>query len=100
MKKARSLPQRMCVACRQMKDKKALIRIVRSPQGEIMLDKSGKLPGRGAYLCAAPACFAKARKAHSLEKALKQSLSAEVWQALEEQLTQEMPVAPQTPIEE
>ena len=50
-------PQRMCVGCRQMKEKPKLIRVVRSPEGEVSLDDRGKKPGRGAYLCLDPACL-------------------------------------------
>ena len=51
MQKVRKIPQRQCVGCREMKDKKSLIRVVRSPEGEISLDFVGKKPGRGAYVC-------------------------------------------------
>lgn len=51
MQKVKKLPQRQCVGCREMKEKRELIRVVRSPQGEISLDFKGKKPGRGAYLC-------------------------------------------------
>ena len=75
-------PQRMCAACREMKDKKELLRIVRSPEGEIGLDQSGKRSGRGAYLCRAEKCLLRARKARSLEKAFKMKLPDELWDVL------------------
>ena len=55
MQKTRKIPQRQCVGCREMKDKKALLRIVKTPEGEILLDSTGKKSGRGAYVCPDPA---------------------------------------------
>ena len=69
-----------------MKPKKELIRVVRSPQGEVSLDFKGKLPGRGAYVCPDPACLAKARKSRALERAFSAPLPDPVWAALEEQI--------------
>ena len=69
MQKPKKVPQRQCLGCREMKDKKALIRVVRSPEGEISLDFKGKKPGRGAYVCPDPACLAKVRKSRALERA-------------------------------
>ena len=66
---------RMCVACREMKPKKELIRVVRTPEGEIVADETGRKNGRGAYLCRAEACFNKAVKTRALERALEQPLS-------------------------
>ena len=66
---------RMCVACREMKPKKELIRVVRTPEGEIVADETGRRNGRGAYLCRAEACFNKAVKTRALERALEQPLS-------------------------
>ena len=54
MQKPRKIPQRQCLGCREMKNKKDLIRVVRSPEGEISLDFKGKKPGRGAYICPGP----------------------------------------------
>lgn len=80
-------PQRMCVACREMKNKCDLIRIVRTPEGELFIDDSGKKSGRGVYICANNECFLKARKSKSIERALSKSLSEELWQALKSQIT-------------
>jgi len=80
-------PQRMCVACREMKNKSDLIRIVRTPEGELALDDTGKKAGRGVYLCADRECFHKARKSKSMERALNKQLSDELWQALETKIT-------------
>ena len=69
-----------------MKAKKELIRVVRSPEGEVNLDFKGKLPGRGAYVCPDAACLARARKARALERAFSVQLPSQVYEALEEQM--------------
>lgn len=74
---------RSCVACRTEAPKRALIRIARAPSGDAVLDVTGKLPGRGAYICLNPECLSKARKSGALERALKASLSKECWEELE-----------------
>ncbi|MFC5702091.1 RNase P modulator RnpM [Cohnella faecalis] len=80
----RKIPQRKCVACQEMMPKKELIRIVRSPQGEITIDLSGKKPGRGAYLCGKVSCFKLAKKSKAFERALKVPVSADIYDRLEE----------------
>lgn len=82
----KKIPLRQCVGCREMKEKRALIRVVKSPDGEISLDFRGKKPGRGAYLCPDAACLAKARKTKALERAFSAPLPPEVYGALEEQM--------------
>ena len=82
----KKIPMRQCVGCREMKEKRQLIRVVKSPEGEVSLDFRGKLPGRGAYVCPDPACLARARKSRALERAFETALPPEVWQALEEQM--------------
>lgn len=79
----RKIPQRKCVACQEMMPKKELIRIVRSPQGEIHIDLTGKKPGRGAYLCGKVACFKLAKKSKAFERALKAPVDAEIYDRLE-----------------
>ncbi len=74
---------RQCVGCREMKPKKELVRVVRSPEGEIALDFRGKAPGRGAYVCPASACLKKAIKSKSLERAFDTAIPQEVYDALE-----------------
>ncbi|MEG2569864.1 MAG: YlxR family protein [Oscillospiraceae bacterium] len=64
----RKVPMRQCVGCRTMFPKRELIRVVKSPQGEISLDFNGKKPGRGAYVCANMECLKKARKSRALER--------------------------------
>lgn len=82
----KKIPMRQCLGCREMKPKKELIRVVRSPQGEVSLDFKGKLPGRGAYVCPNPACLAKARKSKALERAFSAPLPDPVWEALDQQM--------------
>ncbi len=77
---------RMCVGCREMKPKKELIRVVRQPEGNVMLDRTGKAAGRGAYLCPCKECLEKARKIKVLERTLEATIEAPVW----EQLAKEM----------
>ncbi len=82
MLKPKKIPMRMCVGCHEMKPKKELTRIVRSPEGEVSLDPTGKKSGRGAYLCGDINCLKKARKTRALER----KFEAEVGQAVYEQL--------------
>ena len=86
MQKVRKIPQRQCVGCRTMRDKRDLIRVVRSPEGEVSLDFRGKKPGRGAYVCPSTECLKKVRKSRALERAFSAPLPDEVWEALEEQM--------------
>ena len=82
----KKIPMRQCLGCREMKPKKELIRVARSPEGEITLDFRGKANGRGAYLCPDPACLKKAIKARALERAFSAQIPAEVYEALERQM--------------
>lgn len=70
-----------------MRDKKALLRVVKSPEGDISLDFKGKKPGRGAYVCPDPACLKRARKARALERAFSVSIPDEVYDAMEAEIT-------------
>lgn len=80
--KTRKVPLRKCVACQEMMPKKALIRIVRCPEGEVSIDLTGKKSGRGAYLCGKEACFKLAQKNRALDRALKAPVGAEVYEQL------------------
>ena len=80
--KPRKIPMRMCVGCREMKEKKELIRVVRSPEGEVSLDPVGKKNGRGAYVCANADCLKRAIKQKQLERQLDVTLPAETLEAL------------------
>ena len=83
----KKVPMRMCTGCGQMKPKKELVRIVRNSLGEISVDKVGRKPGRGAYICNSTECLKKARKVKRLEKAFGCSIPDEVYDQLEEVLT-------------
>lgn len=86
MPKVKKIPQRQCVGCREMKDKRALVRIVKSPEGVISLDNVGRKPGRGAYVCPDVECLRKARKSRALERAFETQIPPEVYDAMERQL--------------
>ncbi len=86
MPKVKKIPQRQCVGCRIMKDKKSLLRVVRSPEGEVGLDFVGKKPGRGAYICRDPECLRKARRSRALERAFETVIPPEVYDAMEAEL--------------
>jgi len=79
----RQAPARTCVACRTRRDKAALLRIVRRPDGEVVLDESGRLDGRGAYVCAEDGCRAAAIRRSALQRALRTPLPAELRARLE-----------------
>ena len=82
-------PMRQCIGCREMKAKKELIRVVRSPEGEISVDFKGKKSGRGAYVCPDAACLKKAEKSKELERAFETAIPAEVYALLEKQMEEE-----------
>ena len=84
--KPRKIPMRMCVGCREMKEKKELIRVVRSPEGDVSLDPTGKKSGRGAYVCRDPNCLKRAIKQRQLERQLDAALSPETAEALQAEL--------------
>lgn len=86
MQRPRKIPQRQCVGCREMKDKRVLLRIVRTPEGEILLDSTGKKSGRGAYVCPDPECLKKARRSKALERTFDTAIPPEVYDALEGQM--------------
>ncbi len=78
----KKIPMRQCIGCREMKPKKELVRVVKSPEGEITLDFKGKAPGRGAYLCPCTDCLQKARKSKALERNFDTSIPSEIYDAL------------------
>lgn len=80
------IPIRMCVGCRSRQEKRQLIRVVRTPSGEVVIDPTGKLAGRGAYICPKTECFRQAVKSRALERALGQKLSPEIISALEKKI--------------
>ncbi|MBO7403633.1 MAG: YlxR family protein [Clostridia bacterium] len=82
----KKIPQRRCVGCQGTFDKRDLLRVVRSPDGAISLDFSGKKSGRGAYLCFNEACFKKAKKSGILARSLECEISPEIYDALEHEI--------------
>ena len=84
--KPKKIPMRRCVGCREMKPKRELIRVVRSPEGEVSMDPVGKKPGRGAYVCRNVDCLKRAIKQRQLERQLEVQLTEEVAQALQDTL--------------
>ena len=82
----KKIPMRQCLGCREMRPKRDLIRVVRSPEGEISLDFRGKLPGRGAYVCRSSDCLARAVKTRALSRAFGKPVPDEVLGALNEQM--------------
>lgn len=82
----RRIPMRKCTGCNEMKPKKELVRVVRSPEGEVSLDLTGKKPGRGAYVCHNPECLSKARKAKRFENAFSCVIPDGVYDKMEEEL--------------
>lgn len=82
--KPRKIPLRKCIACQEMMPKKELIRIVRTPTEDILIDLTGKKAGRGAYLCGKVNCFRLAQKSKAFERALKQPVAAEIYEQLEQ----------------
>ena len=83
VRQLRKKPQRSCVACRTTDNKQQLIRFVRTKEGEVFCDASGRHAGRGAYLCFEQRCFDEARKKHLLDRALKVKLSNDDYDRLE-----------------
>jgi uncharacterized protein len=82
------VPMRMCAGCGQMKTKKELVRVVKSPEQEISLDLTGRKPGRGAYVCKNIDCLKAARKARRFEKAFSCKIPEEVYDRMEEEISQ------------
>ena len=87
--KKRKIPQRQCLGCNEHKPKAELIRVVRSPEGEISLDTRGKKSGRGAYICHNVKCLNKARKSKRIERALECEIPEEIYDAMEAQLAED-----------
>lgn len=85
----KKIPMRKCTGCNEMKPKKELVRIVRSPEGEISMDLTGKKSGRGAYICKSTACLTAARKAKRLERAFECTVPEEVYERLEGEIADE-----------
>lgn len=82
----KKIPQRQCMGCRERKAKRELIRVVRSPEGEVSLDFDGKKNGRGAYICPNPECLKKAIRSKALDRSLEVTIPEEVYQRLEKEM--------------
>ncbi|MDA8096802.1 MAG: YlxR family protein [Desulforudis sp.] len=86
MRKVKKLPMRMCVGCREMRTKRELIRLVRTAEGSVEIDFTGKRSGRGAYICASSSCLNAALKGGRLEKSLHRSLTPDVLSRIQEEV--------------
>lgn len=84
--KQKKIPLRMCLGCGQMKAKQELMRVVRSPEGDVSLDATGKKNGRGAYICSTTACLEKAIKTKKLERAFSMAIPTQVYDSLKEEM--------------
>ena len=82
----KKIPMRQCVGCQEMKNKKEMIRVIKTPEGTFMLDATGKKNGRGAYVCPSEECLQLARKNKGLERSFKQAIPAEVYESLEKEM--------------
>ncbi|MCD7859539.1 MAG: YlxR family protein [Firmicutes bacterium] len=82
----KKIPQRQCMGCRERKNKRDLLRVVRTVDGTVKLDFSGRLNGRGAYLCPNPECLKKARKTRALDRCLEVEIPAEVYERMEKEM--------------
>lgn len=86
MAQQRKIPVRMCAGCAEHKPKKELVRVVRTPEGEVVLDLTGKKSGRGAYVCPRLDCLKKARKARRFERSLECAIPEEVYDRMEREM--------------
>ena len=82
----KKVPLRKCTGCGEMKNKKEMLRVIKTPEEEIVLDTTGKKNGRGAYICNSAECFTKARKTKALERSLKAAIPEDVYDELEKEL--------------
>ena len=87
MTAVKKIPMRRCVGCSEMKEKKELLRVLRTPEGDIILDTAGRQNGRGAYLCKNADCLKKARRSKALERSLDAAIPEEVYERLEKEMT-------------
>ena len=84
----KKIPQRQCTGCRAMKNKTDMIRVIRTPEGEIRIDETGKMNGRGAYICRSLSCLKASLGNHGLERSLHTRIPGEICQQLEEEMKQ------------
>jgi len=81
----KKIPFRTCIGCGESADKKTMLRIIRTPEGEFCLDATGRKNGRGAYICKKAACFAKAKKTRGLERSFQAAVPSEIYELLEKE---------------
>ena len=86
MMKTKKIPMRMCLGCGEMRPKRELIRVVKSKEGDISLDLTGKKSGRGAYICKSVECFEKARKSRKFERSFSCMISEDIYNSMEGEL--------------
>lgn len=84
--KSKKVPLRQCVGCGQMNEKRSMYRVIRTQEGEFLLDKTGRKNGRGAYVCPNEVCLQKAIRSRGLERSFKMQIPKEVYTALEEEM--------------
>ena len=82
----KKIPLRQCIGCGEMKSKKEMIRVIKTAEGEILLDATGRKNGRGAYLCPSMECFKKAVKGRGLERSFKMAIPREIYETLEKEM--------------
>lgn len=85
--KKKKVPLRVCAGCQEQKSKKEMIRVVRTPEGIVEIDKTGKKSGRGVYICQNSDCLEKAYKEHRLERSLKTKVSDDIYESLRQELS-------------
>lgn len=88
MSATKKIPQRQCIGCREMKNKKDMLRILKTSENEIMIDATGKKNGRGAYICHSEECLKKAVTSKGLERSFKMAISQDVYDSLEKELNE------------
>lgn len=84
----KKIPLRQCIGCNEMKSKKEMIRILKTPEGGIVMDATGRKNGRGAYICSSMDCLKKAEKSKGLERSFKMAIPKEVYETLEKEMAQ------------
>ncbi|MBQ5677649.1 MAG: YlxR family protein [Clostridia bacterium] len=87
--KQKKIPMRRCTGCGEQKPKKELVRVVKTPDGEILLDLTGKMSGRGAYICNNAECLKKARKSKRIDRTFEMTIPDEVYKQMEEEISKD-----------
>lgn len=87
MEKVKKIPMRQCLGCNEHRPKAELMRVVRTAQGEIVIDFTGKKSGRGAYICKSLSCLKKARKSRRIDKSLNCEISSEIYDKMEAEMS-------------